>query len=360
MRPTRARVDLRKLRHNAALAAARAPASRLMAVVKADGYGHGALPVAHALASRVAAFAVATLEEAARLRDGGITRPLLLLEGVFAAGDYAEARGRDLTVSITSEEQLAWLEAARLPGPLHCWLKIDTGMHRLGVAPAATAHYAERLAACANAAAAPVLCTHFARADEPECGETPAQLARFLAATAGLPWPRSAANSPAVLAWPESHLDWIRPGYMLYGASPLPPGHPAGGDLKPVMQLEATVQAVREVPAGDGVGYGHVWRARRPSRIATVSAGYADGYPRTTASGTPVLVNGRRAPLAGRVSMDMLTVDVTDLPPVRVGDPAVLWGADLPIGEVAAGAGTTGYELLAGMPPRVPRLLEHG
>jgi alanine racemase len=356
MRPTRALVDLDRLRHNAAVAAGFAPGSRCMAVIKADGYGHGALAVAGALAKQVDAFAVATLDEALQLRDGGVELPLLLLEGVYEASEYAQAQARDLTVNITSEEQLAWLEEARLPAPLRCWLKLDTGMHRLGVDPQRARHCARRLEASANVAPELVLCTHFARAEETGCAETEAQLQRFLAASEGLPVARSAANSPAVMAWPASHLDWIRPGFMLYGDSPLPPSHPAGQALKPVMHFEAAVLAVRDVPIGDGVGYGAGWRAQRPSRIATVTAGYADGYPRTTANGTAVLINGQRAPLAGRVSMDMLTVDVTDLPPVRVGDPVVLWGDGLPVGEVAAGAGTTGYELLAGMPPRVPRL----
>ena len=355
MRPTRARIDLRRLRANAALAARKAPGTRLMAVIKADGYGHGAVPVARALEEAADAFAVATLDEAVTLRDAGIRTPVLLLEGPFEPPDLEESQARDLTVNITGPEQLAWLEAARLPGPLACWLKLDTGMHRLGLDPGRAREAWQRLNACASAALQ-ATCTHFARADEPERPETAAQLETFLAATGDLPLARSAANSPAVLAWPATHLDWIRPGYLLYGDSPLPAGHPAGAGLQPVMQFEAAVLAVREIPAGDAVGYGGSWVAERPSRIATVAAGYGDGYPRTTASGTAVLVNGQRAPLAGRVSMDMLTVDVTDLPPVRVGDPVRLWGDGLPVGEIAAGAGTTGYELLAGMPARTPRV----
>ncbi len=354
MRPTRARIDLARLRGNAALAAARAPGSRLMAVIKADGYGHGAVAAARALEASADAFAVATLDEAAALRDAGIEAPLLLLEGPFEPADLVEAQARDLTVNITGPEQLAWLEAARLPGPLRCWLKLDTGMHRLGLAPEHARHAYERLAACAHALPE-VACTHFARAEELDRPETGEQLERFLDATRDLPLALSAANSPAVLARPETHLDWIRPGYLLYGDTPLPRTDPAGDGLLSVMQFESAVIAVREIPAGDAVGYGGSWVAERPSRIATVAAGYADGYPRTTASGTAVLVNGRRAPLAGRVSMDMITVDVTDLAPIHVGDPVRLWGDDLPVGEVAEGSGTTGYELLAGMPARTRR-----
>ncbi|KGE04909.1 alanine racemase [Pseudohaliea rubra] len=355
MRPTRARIELARLRANAALAAEKAPDSRLMAVLKADGYGHGAVAVAQALAATADAFAVATLDEAVTLREAGIRQPVLLLEGPFEPSELEEIQARELTVTITGPEQLAWVEAARLRGPVACWLKLDTGMHRLGLDPARAREAWERLDASANADLQ-AACTHFARAEELDRPETGRQLERFLAATRDLPLALSAANSPAVLARPETHLDWIRPGYLLYGDTPLPREHPAGAGLAAVMQFESAVIAVREIPAGDAVGYGGSWVAERPSRIATIAAGYGDGYPRTTANGTPVLVKGRRAPLAGRVSMDMLTVDVTDLPPVQVGDPVRLWGDDLPVGEVARGSGTTGYELLAGMPARTPRV----
>lgn len=354
-RPTRARVSLENLRHNAGIAAGLAPDSRLMAVVKADGYGHGAPAIAGALVDRASAFAVASLEEAQRLRDHGITHPLLLLEGVFEASEVVDAAAIGAWIMITCEEQLQWLCEARLDTAITCWLKVDTGMHRLGVTPERAPAFLQALRDSPNSDADTVLCTHFSRADELERTETREQLARFIATCPGLPCARSAANSPAVLAWPETHLEWIRPGYMLYGDSPFARPLPQADALKPVMTFVSRVIGVREVAAGNAVGYGATWCAARASRIATIAAGYGDGYPRTAQNGTPVLVNGRRAPLAGRVSMDMLTVDVTDLPAVRVGDPVTLWGEGLPVGEVARHAGTIGYELVTRMPPRVPR-----
>lgn len=354
-RPTRALISLDNLRHNAAHAASLAPDARLMAVVKADAYGHGAEAVAGALAEHASAFAVASLEEAARLRDHGISQPILLLEGVFSAAELIDATALDTWIMITCEEQLHWLRGARLSTPLTCWLKIDTGMHRLGIAPEEADDFLGKLRGTANASRDVVLCTHFSRADELEQDETRQQLAYFLATCSGRGCARSAANSPAVLAWPDTHLDWIRPGYMLYGDSPFAEYLRQADALKPAMTLVSRVIAVRDVAAGDAVGYGATWRATRPSRIATVTTGYGDGYPRTAVNGTPVLVNGQRASLAGRVSMDMLTVDVTDLPPVQVGDPVTLWGEHLPVGEVARHADTIGYELLTRMPPRVPR-----
>jgi alanine racemase len=203
----------------------------------------------------------------------------------------------------------------------------------------------------------PVLCTHFASADELDSNQTREQLALFEQATAGLPGERSAANSPGLLGWPASHFDWVRPGYMLYGNSPFHRPHPVADTLQPVMTLASAVISVRSVAAGDSVGYGASWRAERDSRIATITIGYGDGYPRIAANGTPVLVNGQRAPLAGRVSMDMITVDVTDVGDVQVGDEVVLWGDGLPVGEVAAHAGTIGYELTTRMPLRTPRVV---
>jgi len=356
-RPNQARLDLGALRHNLGVARDLAPSARVMAVVKADAYGHGAATVARALEGLVDALAVAAIEEALALRRAGVTAPILLLQGVFEAAELPVCAEHGLRVMIDNERQLHWLEDAVLPGPLSVWLKVDTGMHRLGVVPALAAAFHRRLRECHNVAGEVVTCTHFACADQLDSDLTERQLERFAAATAGLPGPRSAANSPAVLAWPAAHYDWIRPGYMLYGDSPLDRPHPAAARLRPVMTLTSAVISVREVPAGQTVGYGATWTAPRDSRIATVTVGYGDGYPRAAAAGTPVLVRGRRAPLAGRVSMDMITVDVTDLPQVQAGDEVVLWGEGLPVGEVARCAGTIGYELLTRMPGRTPRVV---
>jgi alanine racemase len=328
-----------------------------MAVVKANAYGHGAVAIASALQSSVDALAVACIEEAAELRAAGIRAPILLLEGVFEAAELQTAAQLDLWLTIENEQQLRWLEDASLPAPLTCWLKVDTGMHRLGIAPEMAVRCHQRLLACRNALDAVVLCTHFAAADNVQSQQTQQQLAVFDALScAGL---RSAANSAGLLAWPQARYDWVRPGYMLYGNSPMLHDHPLANSLQAVMTLTSTVISLRTIAAGEAVGYGGTWVAQRPSRIATVSIGYGDGYPRHASNGTPVLVDGQRAPLAGRVSMDMLTVDVTDLPDVEPGAEVVLWGVDLPLAEVARCADTIGYELTTRMPARTPRVVMH-
>ena len=353
-RPNRATIDLEALRHNAGLARRLAPRSRVMAVVKAEAYGHGAVLIAGALGPQVDALAVACIEEAVHLRDAGIEAPILLLEGVFGKEELESAAGMGLWVTVASERHVDWLEQARLPAPLRCWLKVDTGMNRLGVSPDKAYFCFQRLVNCPNVVSDIVTCTHFASADDPENPQTRRQLAIFDALTFAAE--RSAANSAGLLAWPESHYDWVRPGYMLYGNSPMAGDHPNAAALEPVMTLSSAVIALRDVGVGEAVGYGGSWVARRPSRIATVPIGYGDGYPRHAANGTPVLVGGQRAPLAGRVSMDMITVDVTDLNAVQPGDGVVLWGRGLPLEEVARCAGTVGYELTTRMPARTPRV----
>lgn len=356
-RPNRAALDLAALHHNLGHARHLAPRSRLMAVVKANAYGHGALAIARALEPGVDALAVASIEEAVTLREGGIEAPVLLLQGVFEAAELAIAAQLNFWVTVDGERQLRWLEQANLPRPLRCWLKLDTGMHRLGASPELARGYYQRLQASANADSGIVLCTHFASADDLESDQTRRQIETFDRLCEALPGERSAANSPGLLAWPQAHYDWVRPGYMLYGNSPFNADHPNAAALRPVMTLSSAIISIREVAVGDSVGYGATWTAQRRSRIATVTIGYGDGYPRLAANGTPVLIKGRRAPLAGRVSMDMITVDVTDLPEVRVGDRVVLWGKGLPVGEVARHAATIGYELTTRMPARTPRIV---
>ena len=356
-RANQARLDLQALRDNFAHARSLAPTAKVMCVVKANGYGHGAVTVARVLAPLADALAVACIEEALELREAGVDAPILLLEGVFEESELALAATYDFWVMIDNQQQLTWLEAAQLPSPLNCWLKVDTGMHRLGVQPDEAGEFHRRLTASHNCAGEVVTCTHFASADELDKPQTSQQLALFEQVTAELPGPRSAANSPGLLGWPASHYEWIRPGYMLYGNSPFAEPHPNTEALKPVMTLCSAVISLRDVAPGESVGYAASWTAERPSRIATVSIGYGDGYPRLAANGTPVLINGQRAPLAGRVSMDMITVDVTDLPEVNLGDEVVLWGKGLPAGEVARHAATIGYELTTRMPARTPRVV---
>ena len=356
-RPNQAQLDLAALRHNLGIARNLAGPARVMAVVKANAYGHGARAIAHALEAGVDALAVACIEEALELREAGITAPVLLLEGVFESHELLTAVEQDFWLTIDNEQQLAWLEQARLPAPATCWLKVDTGMHRLG-APAAQAEaFYQRLRKTDNCSDDLVVYTHFASADDLASSQTSEQLALFDKVTQPMTALRSAANSPGLLGWPAARYDWVRPGYMLYGNSPMAVAHENAENLKPVMTLTSAVISVRDVAAGESVGYGASWRAERPSRIATVTVGYGDGYPRLAVNGTPVLVNGQRAPLAGRVSMDMITVDVSGLNDVQVGDPVVLWGKGLPLSEVAACAGTIGYELTTRMPMRTPRVI---
>jgi alanine racemase len=356
-RPNQARLDLGALTANVATVRKLAPGARVMGVVKANAYGHGAVTIARALATHVDALAVASIEEALELRESGVTEPVLLMEGVFEADELQTAARAGFWITIDNDTQLSWLEAAKTSAPLCCWLKIDTGMHRLGIDPQQVAEFHSRITASRAAAGSPLLSTHFASADDLESEQTRVQIARFEAATRGFDGPRSAANSAAVMAWPEAHYEWVRPGYMLYGNSPLACPSPVDAPLQPVMTLCSAVISVTRVGAGETVGYGATWQAQRESLIATATIGYGDGYPRLAANGTPVLVNGQRAPLAGRVSMDMITIDVTDLPPVSIGDPVVAWGDGLPLNEVAAHAGTIGYELTTRMPMRTPRIV---
>ena len=356
-RPTKARLNFEALRHNFALVAQLAPRSRIMAVVKANAYGHGAVAIARQLAPLADALAVASIEEALVLREAGITIPILLLQGAFDASEMNTAAQLGLWLTVESEHQLQWLERATLNKRLNCWLKLDTGMHRQGIAPPQATQAYQRLTACPHVANEIVLYTHFAAADELDSEQTNTQITVFEKLCRPLSAPRSAANSPALLGWPAAHYEWVRPGYMLYGNSPFSVPHPNAAALQPVMTLVSAVTSLRDVAAGETVGYGATWVAPRTSRIATVTIGYGDGYPRQACNGTPVLVNGQHATLAGRVSMDMITVDVTGLSGVSIGDEVILWGPGLPVGEVARHAGTIGYELTTQMPARVPRVV---
>ncbi|NQX87598.1 MAG: alanine racemase [Halioglobus sp.] len=354
-RPSQAIIDLAALRHNVNVAKQLAPRSRMVAVVKANAYGHGAVTIGQALQPLVDALAVSCIEEASELRYAGITAPILLLQGVGEPTDLITAAELGLWVTVASEQQLGWLEKARLPTAVRCWLKVNTGMNRLGVSADSAYLCLQRLLNCRNVVADVVTYTHLAAAEDLQSKQTERQLAAFDALNCSTQ--RSAANSAALIAWPAAHYDWVRPGYMLYGNSPMSEDRPSSPQLQPVMTLSSSVIAVRNVETGESVGYGSAWIAKRPSQIATVTIGYGDGYPRHAVNGTPVLVNGQRAALAGRVSMDMIMVDVTDLNPVRTGDEVMLWGPGLPVAEVARNAGTVGYELMARMPARTPRVV---
>jgi alanine racemase len=345
-------IDTAALRHNLSRVRELAPGCKVAAVVKANAYGHGLLTAAEALAG-ADAFAVARVEEAVALREGGCRGRILLLEGFCDGSELDAAFRHALEPFVHQEFQLAALESWRGPGAVHAWMKVDTGMRRLGFAPPAVAAAAARLGAC-RAVEKPVgLVTHLAEAERIEGGATPAQLEAFAAATAGVPGERSIANSAGLIAWPAARADWVRPGIMLYGISPFPDRTGADLGLRPVMTLETRVIAVKDVATGDRVGYGGTWRVPRASRIAVAAIGYADGYPRSAANGTPISVKGSTAALAGRPSMDMLTVDVTGIPGVAIGDRVELWGGEVPVERVAAAAGTIAYELTCRVGRRV-------
>jgi alanine racemase len=348
-----ATVDTGALRHNLNTVRQWAPKSRVMSVIKANAYGHGLVAVARALES-TDAFAVARVDEGLTLRAAGINTPTILLEGVFDREQLEAAAAADFELVVHTAEQIELLRSAAAGVSFKIWLKLDSGMNRLGFKGTAfgAAHAALR---GLPAVRSPInLFTHLASADDPDLSTTSEQLALFAAATHALPGERSLANSPGMLSFPDAQGDWVRPGLLLYGVSPFTGSIGADYGLRPAMTLHSHVIALKDLVPGERVGYGGDWTASRPTRLAVAAVGYGDGYPRSLGSGAPVLVNGERAGLAGRVSMDMIGIDVTDLkrPPV-LGDPVVLWGEGLPVEEIAVWADTIPYELLCGISQRV-------
>lgn len=352
-RAARARIDLSALRHNLRVARDAAPDTRVMAVVKADAYGHGMVPVVRAIAGACDGLAVSCVQEAVALHEAGIRSPVVLLQGFKDEAELREAARLGARPVLHEPGQLACLEATRFTRDVRVWLKLDTGMHRLGFAPEQAGGVLQRLSAMRPVSGPPGVMTHLACADEPGRAESDAQIRTFEAATRHLPGERSIANSAALLRIPEARRGWVRPGIMLYGASPLLDTTAAALDLRPVMTVTAPVVAVKSLKPGDAVGYGGSYVCREPRTMAVVAMGYGDGYPRHAPGGTPVLLRGRRCALMGRVSMDMLSVDATEVPEVKVGDTATLWGEGLPVDEIAAAAGTISYELLCGVGGRL-------
>lgn len=348
-RPLVAHVDVAALAANLARVRAFAPGSEVLAVVKANAYGHGLTRILPGLAS-ADALALIELDAARQLRTEGERRPILLLEGFFDPAELDDLAAHSLATVVHSVEQVRMLEHARLSRPIDVYLKVNVGMNRLGVAPGHVRALAERLAQAGSVASLRLM-MHFARADEQDGLGEP--LARFVSACAGLPYRRSLANSAGVVRYAEIGGDSVRPGVMLYGATPFAGRSAAALGLAPVMTLRSALIGVQSLNAGDSVGYGGTFTACAPMRIGVVACGYADGYPRHAPNGTPVLVNGRRVPMAGRVSMDMVTVDLSSVPDAGVGSDVVLWGEGLPVDDVANAAGTVGYELLCAVAPRV-------
>jgi alanine racemase len=345
-----ATVDLAAIRHNLEAVRRFAPQSKVMAAIKADAYGHGAVAVARALRG-VDAFAVACLEEALVLREAGITQPIALLEGILSGGEAEEAVQERLQVVVHDHWQLLLLDALGTK-PVSVWLKLDSGMHRLGF-PLAEA---QALHQFVHARPHWQFCgwiTHLACADETGNDFTQKQLELFGQGLQGLPGERSIANSAGLIAWPGARADWVRPGLMLYGASPLPDRSALDLGLRPAMKVESRIIAIHEYEEGESIGYGQTYRCPERMKIGVAAVGYADGVHRVLPSGTPALVGGKRVPMAGRVSMDMITLDLRDVPKTRIGDLVRLWGEGLPVEEIAASAGTLAYELMCGLTQRV-------
>ena len=348
-RPLHAPINLSALCANLARARAAAPGAKVLAVVKANAYGHGLARVLPALAD-ADGLALVELDAACLLREQLYTRRILLIEGYFEERELPEISQRRLATVVHSEDQAAMLERATLPRPLEVFVKVNTGMNRLGFSPSAVAGVCERLGRSPSVAAIRLM-THLARADEDDGIAEP--LAVFESACRGLPYPRSIANSAGVFRYAEIGGEFVRPGIMLWGATPFPYDTAEMLGLRPVMTLRSEIIAIQTLRANDGVGYGASYTASQPHRLGVVACGYADGYPRHAPNGTPVLVCGRKVRMAGRVSMDLITVDLTDVPEARVGSPVVLWGEGLPVDDVAAAASTVGYELLCALAPRV-------
>ena len=349
-RPIVATVDLAAIAANVAQVRRYAPGTEVFAVVKANAYGHGLLRVLPALTD-ADGLALIELDGALALRAAGYRRPILLLEGVFEARELEPIGREAIGVVVHDEDQVRQLEMTRLERSIDVYVKANTGMNRLGFAPGRVAEICGRLADLHSIASVRLM-THFARADEDD-GIAEAKR-RFEQATAQLPYRRSLANSAGVVRYAAIGGEGVRPGIMLYGATPFASRSAQSLGLLPAMTLTSKLIAVQTLAPGDGVGYGGTFHASRTMRVGVVACGYADGYPRHAPNGTPVLVAGHRVPMAGRVSMDMLTVDLSDVPDARVGTDVVLWGDGLPVDEVAAAASTVGYELLCAVAPRVP------
>ena len=376
-------INLSALKHNLAQIKLLAPTTKVLAVLKANAYGHGLERIAQALFSdqrenakngdssvKADAIAVARIDEALALRASGITQSIVLLEGFFDSKDLSILSTHNLQTVVHNQQQLDAILAAKLSVPLKVWLKIDTGMHRLGINPDQFKHFYQQLTDSDNVQQGIVLMSHLGCADDKDSNVTQQQISLFEEVTQGCDEERTIANSAGICSWPASHFQWVRPGLLLYGISPLPLETPFIKDskqllrnestrnidfldVKPVMTLKSSLIAIRELNADESIGYGGAWQSKEKTVIGVVAIGYGDGYPRHAKNGTPVLINGRRVPLVGRVSMDMITVDLGIDAKEQVGDVVTLWGEQLSVAEIAQCATTIPYELLCNITRRV-------
>lgn len=358
-RPTRVHIDTEALCHNLALVKKLAPKSQILAMVKANAYGCSLAKIVPVLDKEgVWGFGVACLEEAMAIRALGVGRDCVLMQGVFHPKELAIVADQQFQVVVHHQTQLKWLLQAPLKEPLKVWVKVNTGMNRLGFQPHEIFDVISSLKACPWVSSPMGLFTHLAFADEPEHSTSLQQIKSFEGLelpTGGLVF-KSLANSAAIMAMPETHADIVRPGIMLYGVSPFLNQTGLKLGLKPVMSFRTAITALHHYSAGASIGYGGTWKTERASLVGVLPVGYGDGYPRHIGNNTPVWINGTLAPIVGRISMDMMTVDLTDCQPVELGDTVELWGSNLPIEIIAKSAGTIPYELLCQFVPRVNSL----
>jgi alanine racemase len=346
-------IHLKSIRHNVQQVRLSAPNSKLMAVIKANAYGHGLLRVAQALNNLVDGFAVARVQEGVRLRKAGFQQRIVVLEGFTEREELQDLLHYDLEASLHSPHQIEILSQQIEPKQLGVWVKLDTGMNRLGFKAHEMNHIFEQLTAC-NVVKKPLnFMTHFANADDKNDSRTAQQIALFNQLTANYDGEKSMANSAGILAWQDSLTDWVRAGIMLFGISPFADSTGEQLGLQPLMSLHSRLIAVRNVAAGETVGYSGTWTSPHATKLGVVAIGYGDGYPRHAQNGTPVLVNGERVPLVGRVSMDMITVDLGLNSTAKAGNDVILWGEDLPVEEIALCSNTIPYTLVCGITPRV-------
>ncbi|MGN1357350.1 MAG: alanine racemase [Succinivibrionaceae bacterium] len=355
MQSVRAIIDLKALRHNFQLIKSKVPNSKIVAVVKANAYGHGLVEVARSLSDCADAYAVARIEEGLSLRSAGIVKPIILLEGFFNESDIPVIVANNFQTAVHSEQLLEQIEHAVLPSPVKCWLKLDTGMHRLGVGPEEAESFYQRMINSPNVAEPVGLISHLCTADEPDKADyTRKQIECFTAFAAAHPdMPTALANSAGVFSWPSSHTDYVRPGIVLYGVSPYEDQTGEDLGLKPVMTLKSNLIAVKKLKKGDKVGYGISYEAPYDTVLGIVAMGYGDGYPRQTPNGTPVLVNNRLVKTAGHVCMDMMFVDLGPDAHDQPGDEVTLWGEGLPVEIISGKVGTIPYELVLKLTSRV-------
>ncbi|MEW5973682.1 MAG: alanine racemase [Pseudomonadota bacterium] len=344
LRAAQARIDLEALRHNFGVLRGAADGAKVFPALKADAYGHGMLACAQALRELADGFVVATLGEAEALRRAGITQRIMVLQGFASLAEARQAARLMLEPVVHQSWQVERLESGHTGLPLRVWLKIDTGMHRMGIEPEQAGELHARLMASGRLRGTPGLMTHFACADEADPAATRRQIEVFHQATEGLEGERSLSNSAGLLGGYGAGGDIVRPGIALYGGNPFVRGSAADHGLRPVMTLTTRLLAVKQQPAGAAIGYGATWTCPEGMPVGIAAIGYGDGYPRRTPAGTPVLVNGQRASLIGRVSMDLVTLDLRGIE-ARPGDEVELWGGGLPVDEVAKAIGTISYDL---------------